>query len=377
MADVLVIGGGPVGLFMAALLLQHGASVRILEQRSVAEQHSRAIGIHPPSLDALQGIGVAQALVAEGVAIRRGIAAARGRTLARMSFAGVSDTFPFVLALPQSRTEAHLEHRVRQLDPDALHRGVRLTGLHHAAGQVTAEATTAGRAVRYTASIAVAADGIRSTARAQLGTTVRAKDYPDSYLMGDFADSTGFGPDAALFLEPAGIVESFPLPGSLRRWVVRLGDTGSGWDAAGLAHIIEQRTGIGVDPASNSMLSRFGVRSRLVGRMVAGRTVLIGDAAHEISPIGGQGMNLGWLDAVALAPVVLAALGGANVGADLRTFEAGRSAAATRAVRQSEINMALGRPLPGVPWSVRNRAIAAAASVPAVNGFVARRFTMH
>ena len=177
--------------------------------------------------------------------------------------------------------------------------------------------------VRYTAAVAIAADGVRSTVRPQLGIPVRAKDYPDSYLMGDFADTTGFGPDAALFLESAGIVESFPLPGNLRRWVVRLAARPALAETpAGSGDRIRERTGIDVDPASNSMLSRFGVRSRLVGRMVTGRTVLIGDAAHEISPIGGQGMNLGWLDAAALAPVVLASLHGAHVGAALRDFEA-------------------------------------------------------
>lgn len=391
-AEVLIIGAGPVGLFMAALLLQDGVDVQVLEQRGAPEPQSRAIGIHPPALAALAGTGVAEAMIAEGVQIRRGMAMAGGKCLARMSFAGVSDRFPFVLSLPQARTEAHLERRVNELGDGALHRGVRLTGLSDDGGRVSVEADSKSGTLRYSAPLVIAADGVRSTVRALQGADVRVKEYPDSYLMGDFADGTGFGPDAALFLSGAGIVESFPLPGQLRRWVVRLGtgDSAAGGPAAGapgvdapgvdarwLMGCVRERTGLAIDPGTNSMLSRFGVRTRLVPRMVAGRVVMIGDAAHEVSPIGGQGMNLGWLDAAALAPIVSAAVRGQDVADRLRTFERTRLRAAARAARQAEINMALGRPLTDRLLALRNRGIAGVAAVPPVNSLIARRFTMH
>ena len=387
MADVLIIGAGPVGLFMAALLLQEGVAVQVLEQRSAPDHHSRAIGIHPPALAALARAGVGEALIAEGVRIRRGVALARGKTLAEMSFAGVSDRFPFILSLPQRRTEALLERRVNDLDDAAVHRAVRLTGLSDDGAKVTVEADSPRGTLRYSAPLVMAADGVRSTVRALQGIPVRVKDYPDSYVMGDFADGTAFGPDAALFLAGAGIVESFPLPGQLRRWVVRLGpdeltagDTtaaGQGADVRWLVQCVRERTGLEIDPGTNSMLSRFGVRTRLARRMVAGRMMMIGDAAHEVSPIGGQGMNLGWLDAAALAPIVTAAVRGKDVAGSLRTFERTRLKAAAKAARQAEINMALGRPLATGLLAVRNTAIGGVAAVPAVNSLIARRFTMH
>jgi 2-polyprenyl-6-methoxyphenol hydroxylase-like FAD-dependent oxidoreductase len=194
--------------------------------------------------------------------------------------------------------------------------------------------------------------------------------------MGDFIDSTGHGDDAVLYLEPDGIVESFPLPGHIRRWVVRLGVPARSPTAAGLAALVEARTGVVVDPDSSTMLSAFEVQSRLAKRMVHGRTVLLGDAAHEISPIGGQGMNLGWLDAAALAPIVDSSLKGEAVGVRLREFEEKRRRAASRASLQAGLNMALGRPLHPAIMASRNLLFAHALELPAVSALVERRFTM-
>ena len=379
--EVLIIGGGPVGLYLAALLLQDGVRVKVLEQRQARNLHSRAIGIHPPALEGLQQIGIAASAVREGVQIREGLAVSGGKTVGTMSFAGVSEAFPFVLALPQFRTEQLLEERVRQLDGAALVRGVRVRRVKDDGGKVTVAAGPAGEGPgsesTWTASFVVAADGARSQVRDLLGVPVRLKNYPDHYLMGDFRDAGFYGERAVLFLEPGGIVESFPLPGGVRRWVVRLGRPAGTATPDELAQQVLRRTGILPDARTNTMVSAFSVRSTMARQMMAGRVFLLGDAAHEISPIGGQGMNLGWLDARALSPLLQAALATpGQLDLQFKEYQASRQRAATLAQRQSEINMLLGRPLPRPLLDLRNLGISAAAATPSVNRWVARRFTM-
>lgn len=84
--QVLIVGGGPVGLVMACLLAQHGVDVVVLERRTHPRQYSRAIGLHPPALAVLNAVRLEEAAVAEGRRVHSGAAYSRGRRLGELSF---------------------------------------------------------------------------------------------------------------------------------------------------------------------------------------------------------------------------------------------------------------------------------------------------
>ena len=376
--DVVVVGGGPVGVLAAALLAARGLDVAVWERRAGAPSLSRAIGVHPPSLDVLDRVGAAEPLVADAVPVRRGVARSGGRTLGAVSFDRAHPRWPFVAALPQHRTEHLLRERLESLAPGSLRRGLALDGVEQEPDRVLLRGTGDDGPVEAAARFVLAADGARSPLRDSLGIDAPLRRYPDRYVMCDVADDTGLGADAVVHLERRGVVESFPLPGGVRRFVVLLdpdaartgtaAETGAAPDAELVAGLVAERTGLDIDPGTATMTSAFGVQRRLARRTVAGRVVLIGDAAHEISPIGGQGMNLGWLDADAVAPVLARALrsaGGRRLDPTVfRAYEEARRRSVARSARQAEINMALGRPVAPVVGAVRQAGLAAALHLP-------------
>lgn len=377
MHDVIVVGGGPVGLYTALLLRQAGLDAVVLERRTDRSSHSRAIGIHPPALRALEAGGIADELRERGVLIRDGVARSAGRHVGTISFSTLPGAETYVLAVPQATTEEILERRLEEEFPGTLRRGVSVLSARDAGDHVLASTRGQGGDAVLQARLLVAADGARSSIRDGAGIRAPSRRYPDCYVMGDFKDATDDGDNAVLYLETGGIVESFPLPGGIRRWVVRVGCPVQRPTAEDLTSLIHERTGVDVDPGTNSMLSAFDVQSRLAERFVAGRTILVGDAAHEVSPIGGQGMNLGWLDAVRLVPIITASVRDKQgVAARLAVYEKERRAQAALARRKAHINMALGRPLPAAFMRPRNAILAALIRNDAVHAGVARAFTM-
>jgi len=390
MRDVIVVGGGPVGILLACLLAERGVDVEVLERRTEPSMLARAIGIHPPSMKVLRQAGVAEEVLARAVRIETGSVQSGGRTLGRLSFAQMAGRFPFVVALPQHETEAVLRARFEKLRPDGLRSGVGVGMLHDRGHHVDVIAEASPEAIRDAAAegaddngleivgsarYVVVADGARGQLRDAVGIASRPLGGGDTYLMADYPDTGEHGTEAVLFFEKGGVVESFPLPNGRRRWVALTPTLMPDASLADLTALVLSRTGV-LLPTSDAVPSSFSVRQRLAATMVQGRVLLAGDAAHEISPIGGQGMNLGWLDVVALAPALTHALAQPiEARVTLAGYDRRRRRSARMAARQAGFNMAMGRPARGLRLRLRNGIVQVLATPP-LNSLLTRAFTM-
>ncbi len=375
--DLIITGAGPVGLLAGILAQQAGLDVLLLERNSEPILHSRSIGIHPPSLRLLSEAGLLDPFLEKGLIIRQGHAMSRHRApLGTLDFQKISPPFNYILTIPQWITELIFSQKLVELKPGILQRGITVTGIEQTQDhcEVAVEEAWNGRTITLRAKLVLGCDGKRSTVRQLTGIPFDGGPYPHRYAMGDFTDQTGYGTDAVIFLSPAGLVECFPLPGGIRRWVMQLVQADPAEKAPAFADQVQQRCGIGPDPTSCSMFSVFGVERYLAGRFWKGRVVLAGDSAHVVSPIGGQGMNLGWIhSAEAVRGMASVIRDGVPLDVASRKYDRKARSRAGKVIRRAEFNMLLGNRsrFPGL----RNRAVRLLLGTP-LRRSLRHRFTM-
>ena len=306
--EVVVVGAGPVGLLLGNLLGANGVRTLVIDKRGCGPEASMAIGLTPPTLFLLYTLQLDQEFIAAGVQVNQAVVHGNKEQLGTLSFRTLPGPYPFILSLPQAETVRRLEARLGDWPRVSLRRGTELLALEQASGRVTVklQEREALQPQRVHCNFLVGADGGRSRVRQLAGIPTVTSNYPQSFVMGDFADKSNFGDEAHLFFTRHGSVESFPLPEDRRRWIVQIEERLEQVPPGFLSTEVCRRTGINLDGSEICFASSYVVGRLLAQHYHNGRIALCGDAAHLMSPVGGQGMNVGFADAAWLATVLIA-----------------------------------------------------------------------
>jgi len=379
--DVVVAGAGPVGLILANLLGRDGFRVLVAEAREERSGASRAIGVTAPTLATLERLGLLEECLDESVIIREAkVHGDRGRLLGALSFPQRSGRSTGVVSLPQRQLEEILERSARSLDSVSFQRGRRVdsyleTGdsIRVGLGAPRSEGTR-----KVTARWLAACDGANSGLRQQLGLSLQRKRYPVRFAMADFEDRSAFGEEVRLFFTAEGALESFPLPGAQRRWVVQCDLCGDPSGERELLSAMSRRCGWAPQAADRCGPWSFFVPQRLVCESFSqGRALLCGDAAHVMSPIGGQGMNVGIGDAVAAHACLRQWFDGEGEAPGLlRRYDRLRRPAFTRASGLSALGMWAGTRKGRLASAARGSLLRTLLRLPVARRRIARFFAM-
>jgi 2-polyprenyl-6-methoxyphenol hydroxylase-like FAD-dependent oxidoreductase len=333
--SVVIAGGGPTGLMLAAELALAKVDVVVVERRANQDlEGSRARGLHSRTIEVLDQRGIADRFLAEGQAMQV------------QSFAGsrldISD-FPtrhnYGLALAQSHFERILAAWVAELAvPIAREREV--TGFVQDEGGIDVEISD-GRTLR--AEFLVGCDGGRSLIRKAAGIAFPGWDPSVSSLIAEVEmseepewgirhDENGTQAVGRLDDGRVGVVVSERYAGQTGEPTLR-----------DLSRLLVAAWGTDYGVHSPSRISRFTDMTRQAATYRERRVLLAGDAAHVHYPVGGQGLNLGVQDAVNLGWKLAQVVHGASAVDLLDTYHAERHPVAARVLQTTMAQTALTR----------------------------------
>lgn len=332
---VVIGGGGPTGLMLAAELALAKADVAIVERRAGRDLvGTRAGGLHARSIEILDQRGVADRFLREGK-----ITQLAGFAWTRLDIGDLPTRHPYGLALRQSHIERILADWVEETGV-RIYRNRELTGFVQ---DETGVELTLDSGERLRANYLVGCDGGRSLVRKTAGIDFAGTAPTLSNLMAEVEmrepPQWGLRHDALGFHGLSQTENGRVLVVMTEATVGRSGE-------AGLRDLSEALIAVyGTDFAvhSPSWISRFTDAARQAVCYRRGRVLLAGDAAHIHHAVGGQGLNTGLQDAVNLGWKLALVVNGIAPDSLLDSYHAERHPVAARVLRNTRAQIALLR----------------------------------
>lgn len=313
--DLIIIGGGPVGLALAASLVRFGAGfkIAICDRRPfTVPDDGRASALAAGVIRVFDGLGLWDEMKPDASPIDRMEITDSGEgDLSRplfLSFEGdVAPGLPYAFMVPNKTTIGALLDLVG--DQADLLTPVEVSDIR--ADKAYSTVTLADEQ-ELRAPLVVAADGARSASRGMMGIDVHRVDYKQTGVVATIGHELPHKNTAFEHFRPAGPFASLPLPGNRSSLVW----TETSQEAARLktlpneelAHLIEGAMGSCLGSVEVlTPVQAYPLQLQIAREFIGERFALIGDAAHVVHPIAGQGLNLGLKDVAALAEVLVEA----------------------------------------------------------------------
>ncbi|MCH9816113.1 MAG: FAD-dependent monooxygenase [Actinomycetia bacterium] len=341
-AQVLVVGAGPVGLTMAALLTHYGTSVQIIDKRTKADLRSKAVVLHARTLELLDTLNLASEFTEKANLVHTiDFYGGLDDQLLQASTDVIDSPFDFLACLPQSDTEAVLTEFLAQ-NGVTVQRGTRLESLENQPESVhTTLISNSGEESTVSFDYVIGCDGGHSAVRAAIGQKLIGDFHDDPWLLVDADVTTPFDRDDIYMLgSQAHFLGWFPLSNPRGRIVLELANAKEVPDPDSLTprsteQLIKELTGLDLTITNPRWLTIFNIHHGQVPEYRDGRVFLAGDAAHVHSPAGAQGMNTGMQDAFNLAWKISLACAAAAAEGLLDSYQDERHPVGQAVVRQT------------------------------------------
>ena len=358
---VLIVGGGPVGLTASIALSQHGVRSLLVERHPDTSLAPKARAINARSMEMYRQMGVEDDIRSAGMPPRFGGMILWAESLAgkeinrlapgRGSATGLAMSPVANCGCSQDILEPVLRRHAEALAPNGLRFNTELSDLTQDANGVTGVLTDLRdqQKIPFHARYVIAADGTRSTVREKLGIgRTGERDIYDSVNIHVRADLRPWIEDrpAALYLiEQPDLRGTFLTVNGSDRWgflvhsLSAYGFTKENLSPERCIALVRQAVGVSDLPVEVLGISFWNCSAMVADKFASGSVFLAGDAAHETTPSGGFGMNLGVQDTQNLAWKMAAVIHGQAVPSLLDTYDVERRPHASEVVRTTLLNM--------------------------------------